>query len=56
MDMDTYNRKEKMLKLREALLTVEEERLHGNEGYSISEVAAMMQDAIGEVTKNGDRT
>ncbi len=55
MDIDTYNRKEKMLKLREALLTVEEDRLHGNEGYSISEVAAMMQDAIEEVTKHGNR-
>ena len=35
MDIDTYNRREKMLKLREELLAVEEDRLHGSEGYSI---------------------
>ena len=38
MDIDPYNRREKMLKLREELLAVEEDRLHGSEGYSIDEV------------------
>lgn len=53
MDIETYNRREKMLKLREELLAVEEDRLHGNEGYSVDDVAAMMRSAIKETTKHG---
>ena len=34
MDIETYNRREKMLKLREELLAVEEDRMHGSKGYS----------------------
>lgn len=52
MDIETYNRREKMLKLREELLSVEEDRLHGNKGYSVNEVAAMMRDVIEEVAAN----
>lgn len=48
MDIATYDRREKMLQLRETLLTVEEERLHGNNGYSIADVAAMMRSTIKE--------
>lgn len=43
MDIETYNRREKMLKLREELLAVEEDRMHGSKGYSVDEVAAMMR-------------
>ena len=50
MDMETYNRREKMLKLREELLAVEEDRVRGNTGYSVSEVAKMMRAAIREVS------
>lgn len=53
MDIETYNRREKMLKLREELLAVEEDRLHGSEGYSIDDVAAMMRNAIKEATRSG---
>ena len=53
MDIDTYNRREKMLKLREELLAVEEDRLHGREGYSIDEVASMMRSAIQEAAGHG---
>ena len=53
MDIETFNRREKMLKLREELLAVEEDRLHGNEGYSVDEVAAMMRNAIQEATGRG---
>jgi len=53
MDIDTYNRREKMLKLREELLSVEEERLHGGKGYSVSEVTDMMRTAINEAKENG---
>lgn len=48
MDMETYNRREKMLKLREELLAVQEDRMHGSKGYSVDEVAAMMRSAIEE--------
>ena len=50
MDIETYNRREKMLKLREDLLSVEEDRLHGNAGYSIDEVSNMMRNAIKKET------
>lgn len=53
MDMETYNRREKMLKLREELLSVEEDRLHGHKGYSVSQVTAMMRNAINEVANGG---
>lgn len=46
MDIGTYNRREKMLKLREELLAVEEDRIRGNKGYSVDEVAATMRSAI----------
>ena len=53
MDMDTYNRREKMLKLREELLAVEEDRMHGSNGYSVDEVSAMMRSAIQEAANRG---
>lgn len=53
MDIETYNRREKMLKLREELLAVEEDRMHGSKGYSVGEVAAMMRSAIKEAAGHG---
>mgnify|MGYP000397032988 FL=1 len=53
MDIETYNRREKMLKLREELLAVEEDRMNGNKGYSVEEVAAMMRSVIKEATGRG---
>lgn len=53
MDMDTYNRREKMLKLREELISVQEDRLRGNEGYSVHEVTDMMRNAIRKAAGNG---
>ena len=46
MDIETYSRREKMLKLREELLAVEEDRMRGSKGYSVDEVTAMMRSAI----------
>ena len=48
MDIESFSRREKMLELREQLLAVEEDRLHGDQGHSVSEVVAMMRDAIRE--------
>ena len=48
MDIESFSRREKMLELREQLLSVEEDRLHGDQGHSVGEVAAMMRNAIRE--------
>ena len=53
MDIDTYNRREQMLKLREELTAVEEDRLHGVPGCTIDEVTAMMRAAIQEASHGG---
>lgn len=53
MDIETYNRREKMLKLREELLAVEEDRMRGSKGYTVDEVAAMMRSAIKEAAGHG---
>ena len=48
MDMHTFNKREKLLKLREELVATEEERLNGARGHYTSEVTAMMRNAIKE--------
>lgn len=48
MGIKTYNRKGRMLKLREQLLTVEANKINGNKGYSIEEVSTMMQSATAQ--------
>ena len=53
MDIETYNRREKMLKLREELLAVEEDRMRGSKGYSVDDVGAMMRSAIKEAAGHG---
>ena len=53
MDIETFNKREKMLKLREELLAVEEARLHGSKGYSVDETAEMMRNAIKGAAGNG---
>ena len=53
MDIGTYNRREKMLKLREELLAVKEDRMRGSKGYSVEEVAARMRNAIREAAGHG---
>lgn len=54
MDIETYDRREAMLRLREELLAVEEDRVRGSKGYSISEVAKMMRKAIGGVSESAN--
>ena len=46
MDIETYNRREKMLKLREELLAVEEDRIAGKTGYSLDELDACLEQVI----------
>ena len=49
MDIDTYNRREKMLKLREELLAVEEDRIAGRNGCTLDDLDAYLDDVIAEV-------
>jgi prevent-host-death family protein len=54
MDIETYARRESMLRLRENLINAEEGRINGTPGHSIDEVSTMMKDAVREVL-NGPR-
>jgi prevent-host-death family protein len=54
MDIETFARRESMLRLRENLIIAEEGRLNGTPGHSIDEVSTMMKDAVREVL-NGQR-
>ena len=49
MDIDTFNRREKMLKLREELLAVEEDRLQGRGGCPLDELDAYLDDVMAGV-------
>lgn len=48
MDIDTFSRRENMLKLREQLVAAEEERLAGKKGYTLDEMDTMMRKTIQE--------
>ncbi len=49
MDIETFARRESMLKLRESLVAAEEGRLNGKSGHSIDEVSEMMKAVVREV-------
>lgn len=49
MDIETFNRREMMIKLREELLAVEEDRLAGRNGCTIDELDSYLDDVIMEV-------
>ena len=49
MDIETFNRREKMLRLREELLSVEEDRLAGRTGCTLDELDSYLDDIIDEV-------
>ena len=51
MDIETYNRREKMLKLREELLAVEEDRIAGRTGCTLDELDAYLDEVIAEVQR-----
>lgn len=48
MDLETYSRKEKLLKLREELLAVEEDRLAGRQDSTFDELDAYLNSVIEE--------
>lgn len=49
MDIEAFTRKQKMLELRERLLTVEENRLAGNVGIAIDDLDHELKRIIDEV-------
>ncbi len=49
MDIESFNRREKMLKLREELLAAEEDRIAGNMGCSPDELDEYLNRIIAEV-------
>lgn len=53
MDIVAFSRREKMLKLREELIAIEEERLSGCEGFSIEELEKSLESFIDGVDKVG---
>ena len=55
MDIGAFVRRESMLRLRENLVAVEEDRLNGKKGYSIDEVSSMMKKVIMESVDGRER-
>ena len=53
MDIEAFTRREKMLKLREDLIAVEEDRLSGKRGCTVRELDKMLSETIAEAG-NGD--
>ena len=49
MDIETFNRREKMLKLREELLAVEEDRLAGRNGCTVDELDTYLDEVLAGV-------
>lgn len=50
MDIETYNRREKMIQLREELLSIEEDRIAGRSGCSLDELDTYLDEVIAEVS------
>ena len=50
MDIETYNRREKMIQLREELMSIEEDRIAGRSGCSLDELDAYLDEVIAEVS------
>ena len=48
MDIEAFEKREKMLQLRESLIAVEEERLAGRSGVSLDELDTFLDAVIGE--------
>lgn len=49
MDIETYNRREEMISLREKLLSIEEDRIEGRKGCSVDVLKIFLDGLIEEV-------
>jgi hypothetical protein len=54
MDVESFTRREKMLKLREELLAVEEDRMTGRAGYTPDELESYLDGVIDEAEHGKD--
>ena len=54
--IEDFEKREKMLKLREELVSIEEERLLGKKGHSLEELKALLTDVINEEEENAQET
>ena len=52
MDIESFQRREKMLELRERLLAVEEDRQAGQRGCCVDELDSYLSDVIGGMKKH----
>ncbi|MHA6482793.1 type II toxin-antitoxin system Phd/YefM family antitoxin [Paenibacillus sp. strain BS8-2] len=55
MDIEAFSRREKMLKLREELMAVQEDRLSGRAGVTLDELDTYLEDIINEA-EHGSNT
>ena len=55
MDMISFSKREKMLKLREELITVEEERLAGVQDFSIEEIEKDLDDILDGAERHNEK-
>ena len=55
MDMVSFSKREKMLKLREKLIAVEEERLAGVQDFSIEEIEKSLDDILDGAERHNEK-
>ncbi len=55
MDMVSFSKREKMLKLREELISVEEERLAGVQDFSIDEIERDLDDILDGAERHNEK-
>ena len=53
MDIEAFSRREKMLKLREELISVEEARLNGSRGFTLDEVDKKLNELLDGMANDG---
>ena len=53
MDIESFARREKMLKLREELISVEEARLNGSRGFTLDEVDKKLNELLDGMANDG---
>ena len=56
MDIESFTRREKLLALREKLLTIERDRLSGARYWSVEELDSDLEDAIRAARGDGNET
>lgn len=56
MDIEAFSRREKMLKLREDLLAVEEDRLAGRSGITVDELETRLKSIVKQAEQSRNAT